>query len=97
MGEMTAYDIEELVSQAESIGVTLADVFSSKLSAEDMERMQQDLTKKMAENYKAIEGFMADVEVPSLADLSNLSDTDLDEIQGEIIAALSDDVACARP
>jgi|GEM_PF-2425211 len=93
---MAAYDIEELVSQAESGGVTLADVFSSRLSADDMEKMQRELSLRMAENYKTIEEFMTDIEVPSLADLSNLSDTDLDEIQNEIVAALSDENVCAR-
>lgn len=91
MGEMTAYKLEDLISQAESGGVTLAEVMSSKLSAKDLERMQQELGQRMADNYRSIETFMADVEVPSIAGISDLSDSDLDEIQGEIIAALSDE------
>ena len=95
MGEMTAYTLEDLVSQADSGGVTLAAVLSSKLSAEDLGRLQDDLARKMADNYRSIETFMADVDVPSIADLSDLSDADLDEIQGEIRAAMSDEFATA--
>lgn len=90
MGEMTAYTIEELVSQAESGGGTLADVLSSRLSAEDLARLQQELVERIAENYRNIEGFMADVEVPSIAGLSDMSASDLDEIQNDVLTALSD-------
>lgn len=87
---MTAYTIEELVSQAESGGGTLADVLSSRLSAEDLARLQQELVERIAENYRNIEGFMADVEVPSIAGLSDMSASDLDEIQNDVLTALSD-------
>lgn len=96
MGEMTAYTIEELVSQAESGGGTLADVLTSRLSANDLDKLQRELSRMMAENYKTIDGFMADVEVPSIADLSVLSDSDLDEIQHEVLAALSDEAVVAQ-
>lgn len=88
---MTAYSIEELVSQADSESGTLADFISSKLSAKEMNKLQKELQNMMADNYRSIEGFMADVDVPSIADLSDLSASDLDEIQGEVLAALSDD------
>ncbi|MDQ1372188.1 MAG: hypothetical protein QG582_1103 [Candidatus Thermoplasmatota archaeon] len=96
MGEMTAYTIEELVSQAESGGSTLAEVLTSRLSANDLDMLQRDLSKMIAENYKSIDGFMADVEVPSIAGLSVLSDSDLDEIQHEVLAALSDEALVAQ-
>jgi hypothetical protein len=93
---MTAYNIEELVSQAESGGCTLADVLSSKVSAEDLERMQQDLRRTMEENYRSIETFMSGVDVPSIADLSVLSGDVLDELEHELKAALSDETALAH-
>lgn len=96
MGYMTAYSIEELTSQADSGGVTLAQVLSSRLSATDLDELQRDLVRKISENYGTIEGFMAGVEVPDLADLSDLSPSDLDEIQGEVLAALSDEGLAAR-
>lgn len=90
---MTAHTMEELVSQSESEGVTLAEFMASRLSANDLEQLQQDLGRQLADNYSAIEAFMAEVEVPSIADFSNLSITDLDEMEGEITAALSDEAA----
>lgn len=96
MGEMTACNIEELVSQAESGGGTLADVLTSRLSAMDLDELERELAQRMAENYRTIEGFMAEVEVPSIADLSDLSLSDLDEIQNDVLAALSDETISAR-
>ncbi len=96
MGEMTAYTLEDLVSQAESGGVTLAELLSSKLSAQDLDRMQGDLGKMMAENYRSIEGFMSGVEVASIADFTELSPADLDDAEALIRAALSDDADLAR-
>lgn len=95
MGEMTPYSIDELASQADSRGVTLAEVLASELSATETERLQAELQQRMAENSRRIEDFMADVEVPSLADLCNLSSHDLDEIQHDIESALSDDALIA--
>lgn len=91
MGEMTAFNIEELASQADSRGVTLAELLSSELSAEEVDRLQMELREEMAENSRRIEGFMADIEVPSLADLCNLSFEELDEVQHEIESELSDE------
>jgi hypothetical protein len=96
MGEMTAYTLEELVSQAESGGVTLAELLSSRLSANDLDRIQGDLSRAMAENYRSIEGFMSGIEVPSIADFSELSETDLDDAEALIRAALSDEAPLAR-
>lgn len=96
MGEMAAYTLEDLVSQAESRGVTLAEVLSSELSAKDMDEMQQELGQRMSENYSSIEGFMAGVDIPSIADFSGLSMADLDEFQAEVLAALSDETLSAH-
>lgn len=96
MDQMTAYSIEDLVSQTGPGGTTLAEVLSSRLSADEMDELQRDLARRMAENYRNIEGFMADVDVPSIADLSDMSASDLDDIQGEILAALSDEALAAH-
>jgi hypothetical protein len=96
MGEMTVYSIDELVSQAESGFGTLAEVLTSRLSANDLDTLQRDLSRMIAENFKTIDGFMADVEVPSIAGLSALSESDLDEIQHDVLAALSDEVLAAQ-
>ncbi len=96
MDEMTAYDIDDYVSQAESGGVTLAQVLASNLSADELDRMQGDLMRRMADNYRSIEGYMSDVEVPSMVELSNLSDAELQEFEVEIAAALSDTEALAH-
>lgn len=91
MDEMAAYSIEELVSQAETAGMTLAEVLSSQLSADEVDRLQSAVRARMAENFRTIESFMADVEVPSLADLCNLPDDELDEMQRDIESVLSDE------
>lgn len=91
MGAMSVYTFEDLVSQAESEGVTLAEVISSRLSATDLDSIQADLRRTMAENYRSIEDFMTGVEVPSIADFSELSPSDLDEAEALIKAALSDE------
>mgnify|MGYP007088118958 CR=1 FL=1 len=96
MDQMAAYTFEDLVSQAESRGVTLAEVLSSELSAKDMDEMQSELGQRMSENYSSIERFMAGVEVSSIADFSGLSTADLDEFQAQILAALSDDALPAH-
>ncbi|MGD9963163.1 MAG: hypothetical protein AB7S97_04610 [Thermoplasmata archaeon] len=88
---MTGYKVDQFVSQAESEGCTLADVLTSRLSANDLDALQLELTQKMAENYRTIEGFMADVEVPSVADFSGFTGQELDEMQSEVLAALSDE------
>lgn len=93
---MAAYTIDDLVSQAEAGGCTLAEVMSSRLSADDLAGLQSELGRMIAENYRSIESFMSDVEVPSIADLSVLPAGVLDELEDEIRVALSDEPALAH-
>lgn len=95
MGEMTAYTMDELVSQAESRGVTLAEELSLRLSAEDMEDLEHELAQEMSENLRSIEEFMRDVEVSSSTDFSALSVEELDCMQRDILTALSDGTSTA--
>lgn len=93
---MAAYTIDDLVSQAEAGGCTLAEVMSSRLSADDLAGLQSELGRMIAENYRSIESFMSEVDVPSMADLSALSGDVLDELEHELKAALSDEAALAH-
>jgi hypothetical protein len=92
---MTAYSIEELVRQAESEGVTLAEVISRRLSSGDMDALETELKTRMDANYVLIEGFMQDVDVPSIPDFSNLSEQDLVKMQHDVLSALSDESSVA--
>ncbi len=58
-----------LVSQAETEGVTLAEVISRTLDPRELDLMQAELADELSENYRNIEGFMSGIEVPSLEDL----------------------------
>jgi hypothetical protein len=93
MGEMTAYSMEDLVSQAETEGVTLAEMLMRSLTAEELASIEEDLKRKIDENYRSIEGFMCDVEIPSIPDFSSLSEVDLTKMQEEVLTALSDDMS----
>ena len=95
MGEMTAYSIEDLVRQAESEGVTLAEIMSRTMSNLEMDDLEAELRSKIDENYASIESFMSDVEIPSLPNLSDLSHDELAKMQDDILSVLSDESSVA--
>jgi hypothetical protein len=82
--------LDRMVSQADTEGVTLADVVTRELSPGDMDRIQQYIHKEMADNYAAIEDFMSDIEVTGTFDFSSMSEDELDECQENLKCALSD-------
>jgi hypothetical protein len=82
--------LDKLVSQAEKTGVTLAEVMARELEPGEIDRMQQYLRREMKENYLAIEGFMRDIDVPGTYDFSSMDDTELSNLQEDLLEALSD-------
>lgn len=66
---MTADDFSEFVSQAEEEGVTLAEIISRTLSAEQLNELQNGLRLEMTANHSKIEGFMSEVTVPSIEEM----------------------------
>ncbi len=92
---MSCFTIEELTSQAEKKGVTLANVISTMMSSEEIDRMQNDIKSRISSNYQSIREFMSDVEVPSLDELSQLSEDELQRMQDGITHAMSDTLSFA--
>jgi hypothetical protein len=93
---MGALEVEELVGQAENEGVTLAEMISRTLTPKQMDEMQSGLCIKLASNYRKIEGFMHDVNVPSLEELmgsDELADSGCAIDNTGLGVGLSDDTA----
>ena len=82
--------LDKLVSQADQDGVTLAEIMTRELSPGDIDRMQQYLRHEMDDNYSAIEGFMRDIEVPGTYDFSSMDESELANLQVDLLEALSD-------
>ncbi|MCJ2533271.1 MAG: hypothetical protein LN411_05060 [Candidatus Thermoplasmatota archaeon] len=82
--------LDKLVSQADQNGVTLAEIMTKELSPGDIDRMQQYLRHEMDDNYSAIEGFMQDIEVPDTYDFSSMDESELANLQVDLLEALSD-------
>jgi hypothetical protein len=93
---MAALEVGELVSQAENEGVTLAEMISRTLTPKQMDEMQSGLCIELASSYRKIEGFMHDVNVPSLEELmgsDELADSDSAINNTGLSIGLSDDTA----
>jgi hypothetical protein len=71
---MAGMTLVELASQAEKEGITLAEVISRTLDPRELDLMQAELADELSENYRNIEGFMSDIEVPSIGELMNLEE-----------------------
>ncbi|MBE0518748.1 MAG: hypothetical protein IH630_05930 [Thermoplasmata archaeon] len=95
MGHMSSFTIEELASHAEKKGVTLADMISTMMSSEEIGCMQREIKSQLSANYQSIRDFMSDVEVPSLAELSEFSEDELQRMQEDIAHAMSDELSFA--
>jgi hypothetical protein len=91
---MSSCSMEDLVSQAEESGVTLAQVISAKLSANELNNLQDELRARIEDGYRSIAGFMEGVDVSSCVDFSSLPEDELAEMQHNIEAALSDSPLC---
>lgn len=85
---MAAIDVGELVSQAERERVTLAEMISRTMTLEQMDELQSGLRTELASNYGNIEGFMRDVRVPSLYELTGLDELiDMDSVTDNAASA----------
>ena len=87
--------LDELVSQADQNGVTLAEIMAKELSAGEIDRMQQYLRREMKDNYSAIEGFMQDIDVSGTYDFNSMNESELADLQTDLLEALSDAPALA--
>ena len=82
--------IDELVSQAEREGVALAEIINRELGPKDIDSMQRFLSEELSKNYKAIEHFMSDIEIPGTYDFSSMDEDSLCSLQEELRGFLSD-------
>lgn len=73
----------ELVSQAEKEGTTVAEIIARQLTVEQMDKAQADLEERLAENYRSIEEFMADVCVPSIDEVMSMSEDERSHMLAE--------------
>jgi len=81
----------ELVSQAEREGVTLAAMMSKELSSDELEVIQRDLLARLNDNYAKIEGFMAEVTIPSMDQILAERNDLLPPLDTNVVSALSDE------
>ncbi len=88
---MAYTNMMELVSQAESEGVTLAEMLTRSLSSRDLDKVQDALIREMSSNYRNIEEFMSDVSVPSIDEILEMDQEELTELQLVSDHELSDD------
>jgi hypothetical protein len=82
--------LDKLVSQADQSGVTLAEVMEKELSPDEIDSVQQYIRREMSDNYSAIEGFMQDIDVPGTYDFSSMDESELADLQVNLLEALSD-------
>jgi macrodomain Ter protein organizer (MatP/YcbG family) len=87
---VASVSIEQLASQAEKEGVTLAEMISKHMSAEEIDRTQAEIHAELARNYTSIEDFMQDIESSSFLNLAVLSEEELRDLQEEVVLSLSD-------
>ncbi len=90
---MVSKDIDELVSQADTEGVTLAEIISRTMTPKQINKLQSILNSEIIENYSKIEDFMQDVKVASLEELMDLQGDVTTAAQTPAEVALSDDSA----
>jgi hypothetical protein len=88
---MAYTNMMELVSQAESEEVTLAEMLTRSLSSRDLDKVQDALIREMSSNYRNIEEFMSDVSVPSIDEILAMDQEELTELQLVSDHELSDD------
>jgi len=82
--------IEQLASQAEKEGVTLAEMITKHMSMEDIDRAQSVIHAELASNYSSIEDFMQGLEPSSPLNLAGMSEEELLGLQEETMLSLSD-------
>ncbi|MCU0859254.1 MAG: hypothetical protein MUE55_01525 [Thermoplasmata archaeon] len=87
---MNLSSLEELVSQADEEGVTLAEVISRTMTPRQMNTMQKGLAMQLSDNYAKIADFMQDVETSSMVDIEGMGIEELVSLRNEILHGPSD-------
>jgi len=80
----------QLVSQAESEGVTLAEVISRTMTEQQMVEAEREIRSEVARERSDIEEFMSGVEVASLDTYLSMDDDKLLDVFENLAFALSD-------
>jgi len=84
--------LEQLVSQAESEGVTLAEMISRTMTEQQMAATEEEIRAEVARERSEIEGFMSDLEVASLETYLSMDDDHLSDVFEDLAFALSDEL-----
>jgi len=87
---MSLSRIEELVSQAESEGVTLASLISRYMTPEEISDAQHDLASAIAVFSSRTQDFMAGVEVPSVWEIMEQDESDSGDASAAEASVVSD-------
>ncbi len=82
--------LEELVSQADKEGVTLAEVIARSMTPGQMNMLQKGLAVRLSDNYMKIADFMQDVETSSMVDIEGMGIEQLVSLRNEIMHGASD-------
>lgn len=88
---MSLSSLEELVSQADREGVTLAEVIARSMTTKEMNVLQRGLTSELEDNYAKISDFMGDIETSSMVDMEGMSIQQLMGLRDEIMQRPSDE------
>lgn len=82
--------LEELVSQADKEGVTLAEVIARSMTPGQMNTLQKGLAVQLSDNYTKIADFMQNVETSSMVDIEGMGIEELVSLRNEIMHGPSD-------
>jgi len=82
----------QLVSQAESEGVTLAEVISRTMTEQQMAAAEEEIRAEVARERSEIEEFLSDVKVASLETYLSMDDGQLSDVLEDLAFTLSDDL-----
>ena len=93
---MSVSSLEELVSQADREGVTLAEVIARSMTPRQMNTLQKGLTSEIKSNYAKISTFMDEVETSSMTDIEGMSIEELMGLRNEIMRGVSDATGTAE-
>jgi len=88
--------LDELVSQADREGVTLAEVIARSMTPRQMNTLQKGLTTELERNYAKISAFMEDVDISSMVEIEGMSIEELMGLRNEIMQSASDAAGIAE-
>lgn len=85
--------LEELASQADKEGVTLAEVIARSMTPKQMNAVQRGVKAQLRDNYDLIAEFMGDVETSSMAHIEGMGIEELVSLRNELMSVVSDAAA----